>query len=213
MRRVRSHRASRSVPLTPSCEILPCEPQEVLGEATIPRGWRAAVPGPDSCDETTCRVPTLQASALKKVGIGPPHAAHATRGGFWFVSQLLARVFAASDYARPKRYAHYASGTYFGRTTRRVAASAAVRRRRAYGKRRGRFSAFIFDAATRAERCRKQPRPVGVRPLPSTGTMPWPCGCDAAFERSSRWSVNGLFCHRRATASGPCSLQLMIPPS
>lgn len=101
MRRIRSHRASRSVPLTLSCEILLCEPQEALGEATIPRGWRAAVPGPDSCDETTCRVPTLQASALKKFGTDPPPAAYATRGGFWFVSQLLACVFAASDYTRP----------------------------------------------------------------------------------------------------------------
>ena len=54
------------------------------------------MPRPDSCDETSCRVPTLQASALKKIGVDPPPAAYATQGGFWFVSQLLARVFAAS---------------------------------------------------------------------------------------------------------------------
>mmetsp|Transcript_10727 Transcript_10727/g.28297 ORF Transcript_10727/g.28297 Transcript_10727/m.28297 type:complete len:486 (+) Transcript_10727:127-1584(+) len=73
---------------------------EALGEATIPRGWRAAVPRPDSCDETSCRVPTLQASALKKIGVDPPPAAYATQGGFWFVSQLLAHLLRPSDATR-----------------------------------------------------------------------------------------------------------------
>ena len=100
-------------------------PQEALGEAMIPRGWRAAVLRPDSCDETSCRVPTLQASALKKIGVDPPPAAYATQGGFWFVSQLLARVFAASGHMRPKSYACRDPGICSGQTTRRGAASAA----------------------------------------------------------------------------------------
>ena len=45
---------------------------------------------------------------------------------------------------------------------------------------------LTFGVATRAARCRRRPRRVGVRPLPSTGTTHSPCRREAAFKHSSQ---------------------------
>ena len=108
------------------------------------------------------------------------------RGAFGLSRSSLRAFLRRLGHMRPKSYACRNPGICSGQATRRGAASAAARRRRACGERRGRFSAFTFGAATRAARCRRRPRHVDVRPLPSTGTTHSPCGREAAFKHSSQ---------------------------